>query len=347
MLIISGLFRHKNPSISFLEEMPYVTVVVAARNEENLISDLITDLISQEYPLDKLEVIIVNDRSNDSTGYILNEIEKNYAFIKIITVKEKSTIMTPKKNALSLGIDAAKGEIIVLTDADCRVGRLWVSSMVYSVVNQNCVSIGFSTIKDDFNNWFVEYQRIDFFSIITANAGVAGWGYFWSGTGQNLAFYKSDFNSIHGFYPVKEIMSGDDMYLVQNISKIRNGYLNIDHNSFVNTKPMDKLIDFINQRIRWSSNSKINIKNKPIFFAFLMNTLLFNSLILVSALLNKPWFLFFIIKFILDWLVLFLGGKLFNTKINFLIYCLWAAIQPLYIPLIGFLGLRGKYNWKP
>ena len=46
--------------------------------------------------------------------------------------------MTPKKNALSKGIEIASGEIIISTDADCRVGRFWVSSMAYSVKNKDC-----------------------------------------------------------------------------------------------------------------------------------------------------------------------------------------------------------------
>ena len=69
--------------------------------------------------------------------------------------------MTPKKHALTLGIESAEGEIIILTDADCRVGKLWVSSMVYSVINQNCISIGFSEIGVSSNSLFEKYQYID------------------------------------------------------------------------------------------------------------------------------------------------------------------------------------------
>ena len=66
------------------DTLPKVSVVIAARNEEDQIPALISDLVAQEYPLDKLEVIIVNDRSTDSTLDILNESSDNYAFIKIV-----------------------------------------------------------------------------------------------------------------------------------------------------------------------------------------------------------------------------------------------------------------------
>ena len=138
--------------------------------------DILRDLVKQEYPIEKLEVIIVNDRSSDSTKEILEEASsKSYLFIKTINVEDKSKFMTPKKNALQLGIEKAKGEIIVLTDADCRLNKLWVSSMVYGVLEQDSILIGFSKISSDTNTWFEHYQKIDFLSIIAANAGAAGW----------------------------------------------------------------------------------------------------------------------------------------------------------------------------
>ena len=98
--------------------------------------------------------------------------------------------MTPKKNALSKGIEIASGEIIISTDADCRVGKFWVSSMAYSVKNKDCITIGYSEIDENQKSIFELYQKLDFFGIIIANAGAAGWNHYWSGTGQNLAYFK-------------------------------------------------------------------------------------------------------------------------------------------------------------
>ena len=108
-------------------------------------------------------------------------------------------------------------------------------------------------------------------AILIANAGASGWNQYWSGTGQNLAYYKKDYFEIEGFHPVKSKISGDDMYLVQSISNIKRGYIHIDPNSFVKTKAMSTIKDFINQRIRWSSNSKSNFKNKPLVFYVFIN----------------------------------------------------------------------------
>ena len=348
IFISSGLFRHNLIAISSSDSLPKVSVVIAARNEEGNIAKVIDDLIRQEYPLDKLEVIIVNDRSEDKTSEILKKADADYAFIKHVSIKEKSSDMTPKKFALTTGIKFSDGEIILLTDADCRLGKLWVSSMVYSIVNKNAIVIGFSEIDDSLNpSLLFKLQRLDFFSILLANAGAAGWGYFWSGTGQNLGFFKEDFISINGFNPVKDKISGDDMYLVQSISKIKSGFLSIDPNSFTKTLPAPTVKDFINQRTRWSSNSKVNYKTSPLFFTFLLIMFGLNLWLLATFIFGpfKAWL--FAIKFCLDGLVIFLGSHLFDRRTDFLTYIIWSIIQPVYIPTIAFLGLRGKFSWKP
>ena len=179
IFIVTGLFKHSVLPIQSSIELPMVSIIIAARNEEASLPNLIQDLINQEYPLDKLEVIIINDRSTDSTKEILAKAEEDYALIKTIRIQQASSNMTPKKHALTLGIESAQGDIIVLTDADCRVGKLWASSMAYSVMHKDCICIGFSEIGVYNNSLFEQYQHIDFLSIISANTGAAGWGYFW------------------------------------------------------------------------------------------------------------------------------------------------------------------------
>tara|TARA_A100000164_G_scaffold226687_1_gene200964 strand:+ start:148 stop:1239 length:1092 start_codon:yes stop_codon:yes gene_type:complete len=346
LFIISGLFRHNILPVSNSETLPFVSVIIAARNEEENLPYLIDDLINQEYPLGKFEIIIVNDRSNDSTQNILIEASENYSFIKHVKIDKESKEMTPKKYAIEMGIKESKGEIILATDADCRVGSLWVSSMTYSLIHKNGIIIGYSEIDDKKGTLFEKYQKIDFLAIIAANAGAAGWNHYWSGTGQNLAYYKKDFLQIGGFEPVKDKISGDDMYLVQSISRFKNGYIQIDPNSHVKTKAMKSIKDFINQRIRWSSNSKSNFKNTPIFFTFLIVSFFENLLILFSTILFKQGYLIWGIKITLDGIIILFGSKLFEKSFDIKTYFIWAILQPFYIPLIGVLGLFNKFSWK-
>ncbi len=347
IFIISGLFRHNILAIESQKFTPKVSVVIAARNEELNLPFLIQDLIAQEYPLNKLEVVFVDDRSTDSTYEILKNASDNYDFIKCIQIKDLSESMTPKKNALSKGIEFASGEVIINTDADCRVGKYWVSSMTYSVKYNDCITIGFSEIDENQKSIFELYQKLDFLGIIVANAGAAGWNHYWSGTGQNLAYFKEDYIAINGFQKVKDRVSGDDMHLVQSISNIKKGFIHIDPNSFTKTKGLDSIKDFINQRIRWSSNAKSNIKTNPLFFGFLLTSFSMNTLIFLTIFLEGEWEYIYFMKFISDGIILYLGSKLFERKFYPLMYFFWAIIQPFYIPIVGLMGIKEKFTWKP
>jgi len=345
LFIIIGLFKHTIIDSTPSTDLPKVSVIIAARNEQENLPALIKDLTKQKYPLDKLEVIIINDRSTDKTSEILKKASKNYYFIKHLNIIEKSSKMTPKKHALNEGILISSGKIIISTDADCRVGKEWVLNMTNNTVKSDGISIGFSKIKAD--TIFEQYQLIDFLGIITVNTGAAGWGKFWSGTGQNLAYFKKDYEKINGFEPVKNELSGDDMYLVQAITKIKNGFVNIDPKSYVETKALKTLKEFLNQRIRWASNSKKNFNKNTLFFSFLLSSFSINLLILISLILNKNWLYVFFIKSIFEVIVLFLGARLFNTKLDFITFFIWAIFQPIYIPFVAIMGLRNKFIWKP
>ena len=109
---------------------------------------------------------------------------------------------------------------------------------------------------------------------------------------------------------------------------------------------MNSIKDFLNQRIRWSSNSKSNFKNTPIFFMFLIVSFFENLLILFSIILFKKGFIIWGIKIIVDGIVILFGSKLFEKSFDIKTYFFWAMLQPFYIPFIGTLGLFNKFSWK-
>jgi len=344
VIIISGLlFRtkqlHLNPNL------PYISVVIAARNEEKNISHLLNDLIYQSIGKDKFEIVISNDRSTDKTKNIIDKYAEKYSFIKTIDIIEKHD-MSPKKFALTKAIDLSNGEIIITTDADCRVPIDWAKNMATIVENTGKVVIGYSKVKSS-ETKIDDFQKIDFLGIMAANGGLLTHGIVCSGSGQNLAYKKEDFYKINGFESVKNEISGDDMYIVQKISSIRGAIFNYNPDSFVSTLPKQSIRGYLNQRIRWSSNSKVTFNSSPLFFGFLLSSFLANSSILYSVLALSNLSLFLISsKFFLEGLVIFIGSRIFLTKISFLSYSLWNITQPIYIPIVGLAGLIGKFSWK-
>ena len=344
VIIISGLlFRKKQLHLN--SDLPSISVVIAARNEEKNISHLLNDLINQSIDKDKFEVIISNDRSIDKTKDIIDQYAKEYSFIKTIDIFEKHE-MTPKKFALTRAIDQSVGDIIIATDADCRVPVDWVKNMATLVEDTGKIVIGYSKIES-FQIIFNDFQKIDFLGIMAANGGLLTHGIVCSGSGQNLAYKKEDFYKIKGFDSVKNQISGDDMHIVQQISSIKGAIFNYNPESFVSTTSKNSIRGYLNQRIRWSSNSKSTFQSSPLFFGFLLSAFLANLSVLFSIITLSNLSLFLILtKFFLEGFVLFIGSKIFLTKISLLSYIIWNIIQPIYIPIVGLAGLIGKFSWK-
>ncbi len=95
---------------------PSISIVACARNEEASIGDAVTTLLNQDYP--DYELIVVNDRSTDRTGLILNELQQKYPGLVVVTIDTLPAGWLGKCNAMQTGADAARGQWLLFTDAD-------------------------------------------------------------------------------------------------------------------------------------------------------------------------------------------------------------------------------------
>jgi glycosyltransferase involved in cell wall biosynthesis len=107
------------------EKLPFVTAIVPCRNEEKFIGQTLDSIISNDYPKDSLEILIVDGESSDKTVEIAEKYVKAFSFIKIIDNPKK---ITPA--ALNLGIKNSKGEIIIKMDAHSGYQSDYISKCV-------------------------------------------------------------------------------------------------------------------------------------------------------------------------------------------------------------------------
>ncbi len=343
----TGLHRLRNNSTP--KYLPRVSIVVAVRNEAGTLKELLNDLVQQDYPKGKLDITIVSDRSTDGTWNIIQDYAQLYPTVQGMKIENTDPQMTPKKRALTHGIEKTNGEVIISTDGDCSVPAGWIRSMVEAFDDDTGIVVGRSTIDTTKHSFLHYYQGLDFLGIMAANAGVIGWGQGWSGSGQNIAYRRKAFEHVNGFQPVAQRLSGDDMYLVQSISKDFGIKFNTDPASFVITQPVNTVKEFINQRTRWSSNSRSLWQTNIFFLFFLVIAFICNSVLLIGWFIKQTVFimpLLFITKMISDGLVLFTGSARLNIPIRTRDYLIWSLAQPLYIPYVGIMGLAGQFRWK-
>ena len=330
------------------DNFPKVAVIIAARDEAHNLPDLLDDLLAQNYA-GEYACIIADDRSTDDTWSIIHKFSKTHPQFNAVRIVEESTEMTGKKNALTQCIKNTTASILIETDADCRMGPDWISSMVSEFDEDTGIVVGFSSVRE--RSVFAIYQALDFLGIMMTNAGMLQYGKAWSGSGQNLAFRRVHFTSIGGFTGDPNQSIGDDFYLVQKIGKLKGVQAKFSWNpkSFVTTSSADSIDGFYRQRRRWASDSRGLQRKDPLFFVFLASAFLLNTAILLQilSLQLSPLFHWIIgIKFCIELIVILMGLRKMDRLRDVWVFPIWFLLQPVYIPIMGISGLIDKVNWK-
>ena len=113
---------------------PSISIVVAARNEADKIEPALRSLMTQDYP--HLEVVMVNDRSDDSTAPILERVKQELPNLTVITIHDLPPGWLGKNHALEKGAAQTKGDWILFTDADVHLHPHAISSAVAKVCKE-------------------------------------------------------------------------------------------------------------------------------------------------------------------------------------------------------------------
>jgi cellulose synthase/poly-beta-1,6-N-acetylglucosamine synthase-like glycosyltransferase len=328
-----------------------VSIIIAARNEEDKIGQTINDVLNQNYPADLFELIVVDDHSTDSTAEIIRSFSNSG--VKLIKLNESEPLNSYKKKAIAEAIKDASGELIVTTDADCRMHKNWLSTIAGYYERNDYKLISSPVVYFEEKNSFEELQTLEFLFLI--GLGAAGIGNKVPSTcnGANLCYRKDVFLELGGFKGIDDLASGDDELLLH---KIASAYPNSigfckSYDAVVFTHAKENLQEFIQQRKRWASKS-IKYKDKRIVFlavaVWLFNLSFILNLIggmFVPILLNV-FCLQFLIKFFTEMLFLERITNFANRKRLLIFLPVLTVVHVVYFIFIGIAGNSGKYNWK-
>ena len=336
---------------------PFVSVIVAARNEENNIADCLGDLAEQTYPVDKFEIIVADDHSNDETPKIVQNFMRKMVNLRLLRVHGIPEELTPKKNAINQGIQDTTGEIIFTTDADCRMKPTWLESMISYFTEDVGMVVGFSQFigRNGEQSFLEKLQAIDFLSLMASAEGSSNLGFPLAASGQNLAYRRETFEEVGGFKTIGHRVSGDDVLLLQLVRQKTNWKIRFadSEESFNSTYAKNSLPEIINQRRRWASNAPFQVKLNKLFFVFLIDVFIVNAGLLLGSPLAASG--------LIPWRVI-LSGLAIKAAIEFLIavkacvkfrrldllkaFPVWFVLQIPYVFLAGMLGSFGTFTWK-
>lgn len=231
-------------------ELP-VAVIVAARDEEAAIPELLRALSASAYRA--FEVVIVDDGSTDRTADIVRGHMTNDDRVRVVQVTPREP---RKKNALTAGIESARHELLAFTDADCRPGPLWLSAIAahHGSRDRERVIVGWGPL-DRTPGIVNRVARYENFVTAFLTAAACGLGRPYMALGRNLSYSRTLFRTIDGFRHSIESLSGDDDLLVQEVAQLRAAevvYM-FDPNSFVPSPAPKSWRSWLRQKRRHAS----------------------------------------------------------------------------------------------
>lgn len=330
-------------------DQSFVSVIIAARNEEQNIGSCLESISLQHYPPDKHEIIVVNDRSTDDTANIVDKFVKADSRFRLLNIVESNPDMSPKKWALARGIQQAKGEIILTTDADCIVKPEWIASIMRYFEKDVGLVAGFSPLdRYPSSSPFYRLLALDTLALAGVAAGSFGKGFPLTCNGRNLAYRKSVYLQVGGFKSIAHFISGDDDLLLHLVRKNTHWNLRyaIDQESFVSAKPPMNFKEFLHQRSRHASKGRHYPKDLKIG---LIATYLFNFSLLGALFFPTLWPVFLLLfgaKSLFEFLLISKAAALFNHRKLLRFFPLAIPVHMIYVILLGFWGQVGKFKWK-
>ena len=328
-----------------------VSILIAARNEEDKIAFTIEDILKQNYPSGLVELIVVDDHSTDRTFAIV----ESYADkgVKLLRLNEDKALNSYKKKAITEAINLAQGEIIITTDADCRMGPEWLRTIVSYFEQNNCKMVSSPVSYFNEKGLFERLQTLEFLYLICLGASSIGNRMPSTCNGANLAYRRDVFFELQGFRGIDDLASGDDELFLHKVASKYPGEIGFckSRSAIVFTDAKPNLREFIRQRKRWASKST-RYKNKNIVILGI-TIWLFNVNIVLNAFLSifepSMGFLFTFMlaaKFISEFFFLKEVTQFAKRTELLKLLPLLTIIHTVYMIYIGVAGNTGKYIWK-
>ena len=346
----------RSGNIAHSIEQPPVSVIICARNEGENLRRFLPLVLEQNYR--DYEVIIVNDGSCDDTENIIKKLQKVYNNLYITNIPQETRIISHKKLAITVGVKAAKNEILLFTDADCRpLTPDWISTMVRNFDENTEFVLGHGGYYRE-NGFVSKMVSYDTLTIAMQYMGFALLGHPYMGVGRNMAYRRSTFFRLKGFAGFLHVASGDDDLLINAFGKKHNTRIEPSCEAETLSLPKTTFRDWYYQKLRhlstvdvYKSGSKLWVGLEPFSRGlFYLTTLLliilgYNNPILLAIAIGA-----FLFRFLIQLIIINSTAKVYKDKgfgLSIILFDILLPLITLYILTIGRIFRRkAKFIWK-
>jgi cellulose synthase/poly-beta-1,6-N-acetylglucosamine synthase-like glycosyltransferase len=325
-----------------ITDTPFISVLVAARNEDKNLGDCLESILTTDYPADKFEVLVGNDNSDDQTGEVADAFAIRYPQVKSYTIVKHRIDGNGKANVLAQLADRAKGDFLFITDADIKVSKKWFKSMLLGMADGVALVTGTSVVVG--TNLLAYMQQIDWLFATAMLKVVSDLGVPVTTMGNNMMIRRSAYEEIGG-YAALPFSVTEDLELFNHI-KEKYSTVNLFNPLVLNqSKPEKSLSDLLIQRKRWMHGA-FELP-APMIFLLAMQSSFF--LILIGLLFINPIYMLgaLAFKFVLRYIFVSMVVNKLNDKVNIfgsLIFEFYTGIFSM-VSLIYYF-IPGPIIWK-
>ena len=360
LIRIFALNRKGNTKVYAVDDdLPNVSILIAAHNEESVIQTKILSIINNSYPQTKLEVLVGSDCSTDKSNTIIEQLIKEYECISIVKFEKR----TGKIGVINSLIEKAKYDLVLLTDANVMFDQQTIFELIkhfkneeIGLVDSNMINIG---IKKD----GISHQEKTYISaeVASKNAESLLWGTMMGPFGGCFALRKKLWEKIPSHFLV------DDFFI--NMLVLQKGFKSINEpNAIVFEDVSNDLSDEFRRKIRISSGNFQNLFHYKhllfdfswIAFSFFSHKVLrwltpFFILSIISILPfiieNHSFYFYFLIGIIFCFSLVTIDFLLKSLKVNIKLLRFLTHFTLMNVALfIGFLNyIKGVKSsiWEP
>jgi len=327
-----------------ISDLPKATVIVAARNEEENIGACLESLDKLEYPEGKLQILLVDDKSTDKTGELIDQFIAGKSKFKKIETKREIGHLKGKTNAIANAMEQSDGEIILTTDADCRVSPTWAKTLASYYDEKVAIVNGFTVQKAD--SQFSGMQHLDFVYLLGVASGTINFDKPLSCIGNNMSFRKSAYNEVGGYEKLPFSVTEDFnlLFAIHKLKKYKILYP-LDVGGLVTSLPCNNMNQLYRQKKRWGVGG---LKSPLRGYLIMSSGWISHLAVLLLPFFYSPAVLsLFFFKLVIDFLFLYFILNELRLKETLKYFFAFEVYYILYVVLLPFAVLPNrKVMWK-
>lgn len=268
------------------DNLPQVSILVAARDEEADLPACLEALAAQDYPADRIEFVIIDDHSRDATPQIVRAQASRDARFRLVKAPGEDDDLRGKARALDAGVRASTGDNFLVTDADCRPNPGWARHLAAHFVQDAAAGMvcGVTTVTP--RGLLGTLQQIDWLLLLGTASAAAHAGMPLTAMGNNMGVRRSAYEAVGG-YPALPFSVTEDYLLFQAVHRSTDYTVQLlaQPELHVTTEPAASLREAFVQRRRWARGGL----RAPLWAHLLYGIVFLTHLTLLTSLLIAPW----------------------------------------------------------